>query len=57
MQNAETIDRPVHWYTMLFNVPDIPVLLLTVAPAAEQMHQAIEIRLWITLLLMEGDLT
>lgn len=40
--------------TMLFNLPDIPVLLLTVAPAAEQMSQAIKIRPWITLLLIEG---
>ena len=40
--------------TMLFNLPDIPVLLLTVASAAERMYQAIKIRPWITLLLMEG---
>ena len=40
--------------TMLFNLPDIPVLLLTAASAAEQMHQAIKIRPWITPLLMEG---
>ena len=40
--------------TMLFNLPDIPVLVLTVASAAEQMYQAIKIRPWITLLLMEG---
>ena len=40
--------------TMLFNLPDIPVLLLTVASAAEQMYQAVRIRPWITLVLMEG---
>jgi riboflavin biosynthesis pyrimidine reductase len=39
---------------MLFNLPDIPVLLLTVASAAEQMYHAIKVRPWITLLLMEG---
>jgi riboflavin biosynthesis pyrimidine reductase len=44
--------------TMLFNLPDIPVLLLTVASAAERMYRAIETRPWITLVLMEapGDL-
>jgi 5-amino-6-(5-phosphoribosylamino)uracil reductase len=43
---------------MLFNLPAVRVLLLTVASAAEQMSQAIKIRPWITLLLMEnpGDL-
>jgi riboflavin biosynthesis pyrimidine reductase len=40
--------------TMLFNLPGIPVLLLTVASAADQMYQAVKIRPWITLLLMEG---
>jgi riboflavin biosynthesis pyrimidine reductase len=40
--------------TMLFNLPDIPVLLLTVASAAERMYQAISVRPWITLLLMDG---
>jgi riboflavin biosynthesis pyrimidine reductase len=40
--------------TMLFNLPGIPVLLLTVASAAAQMYQAIRIRPWITLLLMDG---
>ena len=40
--------------TMLFNLPDIPVLLLTAASAAEQMSQAIKVRPWITLLTMEG---
>ena len=40
--------------TMLFNLPDIPVLLLTVASAAERMYHAIKIRPWIRLLLMEG---
>jgi riboflavin biosynthesis pyrimidine reductase len=39
---------------MLFNLPDIPVLLLTVASAAEQMYHAITIRPWITLVLMDG---
>jgi riboflavin biosynthesis pyrimidine reductase len=44
--------------TMLFNLADLPVLLLTIVSAAEQMCYAIEIRPWITLLLMEdpGDL-
>jgi riboflavin biosynthesis pyrimidine reductase len=40
--------------TMLCNLPDVPVLLLTVASAAEQMSRALEVRPWITLLLMEG---
>jgi riboflavin biosynthesis pyrimidine reductase len=40
--------------TMLLNLPDIPVLLLTLASAAEQMYQAIRIRPWITLLLIDG---
>jgi riboflavin biosynthesis pyrimidine reductase len=40
--------------TMLFNLPDVPVLLLTVASAAEQMHRAVAVRPWVTPLLMEG---
>jgi riboflavin biosynthesis pyrimidine reductase len=39
---------------MLFNLPAVRVLLLTVPSAAEQMSQAIKVRPWITLLLMEG---
>jgi riboflavin biosynthesis pyrimidine reductase len=44
--------------TMLFNLPAVPVLLLTVSSAAEQMSEAIKVRPWITPLLMEnpGDL-
>jgi len=38
--------------SMLFNIPDVPVLLLTVAAAAEPMSRAIESRPWIRLLLM-----
>lgn len=40
--------------TMLFNLPAVRVLLLTIPSAAEQMSQAIKVRPWITLLLMEG---
>lgn len=40
--------------TMLFNLPAVRVLLLTIPSAAEQMSQALKIRPWITLLLMEG---
>ena len=40
--------------TMLFNLPDIPVLVLTVASAAERMYDALTIRPWITLVLMDG---
>jgi riboflavin biosynthesis pyrimidine reductase len=40
--------------TMLFNLPDVPVLLLTLASAAERMYPAIKNRPWITLVLMEG---
>jgi riboflavin biosynthesis pyrimidine reductase len=40
---------------MAFNVPDVPVLLLTVASAAQQMHRAIEARSWVTPLLMKGS--
>ena len=40
--------------TMLFNLPAVRVLLLTIPSAAEQMSQAITVRPWITLLLMEG---
>jgi 5-amino-6-(5-phosphoribosylamino)uracil reductase len=39
--------------SMLFNLPDIPVVLLTVASAAERMREAISIRPWITLVLMD----
>jgi 5-amino-6-(5-phosphoribosylamino)uracil reductase len=39
---------------MLFNLPDIPVLLLTVPSAADQMSRALELRPWITVLLMDG---
>ncbi len=39
---------------MLFNLPAVRVLLLTVPSAAEQMSRAIKVRPWITLLLMEG---
>jgi riboflavin biosynthesis pyrimidine reductase len=44
--------------TMLFNLPAVRVLLLTVPSAAEQMSRAIKVRPWITPLLMEspGDL-
>jgi riboflavin biosynthesis pyrimidine reductase len=40
--------------TMLFNLPDVPVVLLTVGSAGNQMRRAIEGRPWITLLLMDG---
>lgn len=40
--------------TMLFNLPAVRVVLLTIPSAAEQMSQAIKVRPWITLLLMEG---
>jgi riboflavin biosynthesis pyrimidine reductase len=39
---------------MLCNLPDIPVLLLTVASAAGQMRRAIATRPWITPVLMDG---
>lgn len=39
---------------MLSNLPDVPLVLLTVASAAERMYPAIEIRPWITLLLIDG---
>ena len=39
--------------TLLFNLPDIPVLLLTVAQTAERMHYAIKVRPWITPVLMD----
>ncbi|MEO8520760.1 MAG: dihydrofolate reductase family protein [Acidobacteriota bacterium] len=38
---------------LLFNVPDISVLLLTLAPAARQMGPALRTRPWITALLMD----
>ena len=40
---------------LLFNVPDIPVLLLTVPEAARQMRDALEARPWVTPLLMTGS--
>lgn len=40
--------------TLLLNLPEIPVVLLTVRSAAQGMHQAARIRPWITLLLMDG---
>ena len=40
--------------SLLFNLPDIRVVLLTVASAAQRMHQAIKVRPWIRLLLMDG---
>ncbi len=40
--------------TMLFNLPAVRVLLLTIPSAAEQMSRALNVRPWITLLLMEG---
>jgi riboflavin biosynthesis pyrimidine reductase len=39
---------------MLFNLPDVPVLLLTVAASAERMYQAMKVRPWVTPLLMDG---
>ena len=39
--------------TLLFNLPDIPVVLLTVASAAQRMHHAINVRPWITLVVMD----
>jgi riboflavin biosynthesis pyrimidine reductase len=43
--------------TMLFNLPAVQVLLLTVPSAAAQMSQALAVRPWITLVLMQdpGD--
>jgi 5-amino-6-(5-phosphoribosylamino)uracil reductase len=38
---------------LIFNVPEIPVVLLTVAAAAEQMQGALDARPWITLLTMK----
>ena len=38
---------------LLFNVPDIPVVLLTVAATAEQMQAALDARPWIALVTME----
>lgn len=40
--------------TLLFNLPDIRVVLLTVASAFERMHQAIRVRPWITLVRMDA---
>jgi riboflavin biosynthesis pyrimidine reductase len=37
-----------------FNLPDVRVVLLTVASAAQRMHHAIRVRPWITVLLMDG---
>jgi riboflavin biosynthesis pyrimidine reductase len=39
--------------TLLVNLPDIPVVLLTGTSAAAQMHDAVKARPWITLLLMD----
>ncbi|MEN3338578.1 MAG: hypothetical protein V7647_2254, partial [Acidobacteriota bacterium] len=39
--------------TLLFNLPDIPVVLLTVPSAADRMRHAVSIRPWITLVLMD----
>jgi 5-amino-6-(5-phosphoribosylamino)uracil reductase len=39
---------------LLFNIPDIPVVLLTVPSAAERMRHAVSIRPWITLVLMDA---
>ena len=38
---------------LLFNVPEIPVVLLTVTAAAEQMHGALDARPWIALVTMK----
>ena|SRR4051794_8172460 len=40
--------------TLLFNLPDIRVVLLTVASAAERMREAVSIRPWITLVVMDA---
>ncbi len=37
-----------------FNLPDIRVVLLTVASAAQRMQHALRVRPWITVLLMDG---
>jgi riboflavin biosynthesis pyrimidine reductase len=44
--------------TLLFNVPGISVLLLTSAPAAERMHDAVNARPWVRAVVMNppGDL-
>ena len=39
---------------LLFNVPEIPVLLLTLPPPAQQMREALEARPWVTPVLIEG---
>ena len=39
--------------TLLVNLPDIPVVLLTGTSAAAQMQHAVKARPWITLLLMD----
>lgn len=40
--------------TLLFNVPEIPVVLLTVASAVQRMQEAATARPWVTLLPMDG---
>jgi riboflavin biosynthesis pyrimidine reductase len=40
--------------TLIFNVPGIRVVLLTVASAAERMREAVSIRPWITLVVMDA---
>jgi len=40
--------------TLLFNLPDIRVVLLTVASAADRMREAVSIRPWITLVVMDA---
>jgi riboflavin biosynthesis pyrimidine reductase len=41
--------------TLLFNLSDIRVVLLTVASAAERMREAVSIRPWITLVVMDAS--
>ena len=38
---------------MLFNVPEIPVVVVTVGPVAALMQNALAVRPWITLVVME----
>jgi riboflavin biosynthesis pyrimidine reductase len=40
--------------TLLFNVPELPVILLTVPAAAHQMRGALDARPWVTPMLMNG---
>jgi riboflavin biosynthesis pyrimidine reductase len=39
--------------SLLFNVPDVPVFVLTVPAAASEMHEAASARSWITLVVMQ----